>query len=183
MCNLDSHKLLTNEEKSLLLQFLNQKLSFHNLSMTQVHEKTRELTDNNKLGGCFYELDQMYPNRLNIYEINHMPPTSCYDRTPYQRITCNRQPAILMNIKDHRAHVTTGQKNFSKGYDFDTKSELREYMKDELMQNDFYEALRADIEFLFRDKDFTAKYYKGVVQMIEYCNNSVKDAPCNCQKK
>ena len=90
-----------------------------------------------------------------------MPPNYACKQSAYKNISENDRPAILMNIDDHRKHDTTSRRNFNKNHSFRSAEEQRDYLQDEMQQNDFYAAIIADLDFLLKNKLFIIKYTVG----------------------
>ncbi len=138
----------------------------------------KNLCNSEILGGSYNLLNAQHRNRKDLYEINHMPPKASYRNTSFENISDGKMPAILMTYKDHRGYCTTGNGEL-KYFDFPNKPEVRGYMRDELRCNDFCAALNADLEILFRKREFIFRYCDSCIQMVTYCNTLIENAPCN----
>ncbi len=179
MCKEKSHKLLTNSEKVVLIDFIVGRVDDFDQEMKRDEERRENCFSNSTiLGGSYNQLNTGHSNRSGKgYEINHMPPSASYI-IPYDNISSGARPAILMIYEDHRRYVTTGQGKLV-NHDFPNKEEVRGYMRDEIGCIDFCAALNADLEFLLRSPGFVLKYSDGCIQMVNYCNTLIPGAPCN----
>lgn len=181
----EEHTLITNDEARNLFVLIDKRIKEYKFNLTEMINPERvvffmngtPLKALNPLGGSFNSLYNSYGIKRSLYEIMFIPCIDSYENTIYSIIPNDNRPCILMTEEDFKANITSKHTDVIK---FSTKEQFRTYLNDEMKKKSFYQALKAEIDFLMRSPNHVRKYCAGTKQVVNYCSlKKFKGLPCN----